>query len=51
MDAAAAVRDGEILVVYASFEPVALEGVLGEQGFRYVADQLAGGDWRVVFMR
>lgn len=51
MDAAARVGDGEALVVYAPFEPVPLEGVLGEQGFDYVADQLDSGDWRVTFTR
>lgn len=49
MDAAAQVGEGEVLVVYAPFEPVPLEGVLGEQGFTYVADQLESGDWRVIF--
>ena len=43
--------DGEVLVVYAPFEPVPLEGVLAEQGFRHVADPLEGGDWRVTFVR
>lgn len=51
MEAACQVADGEVLVVYAPFEPVPLEGVLGEQGFTYVADQLDGGDWRVTFVR
>lgn len=51
MDAAGQVGDGEVLVVYAPFEPVPLEGVLGEQGFDYVADQLESGDWRVTFRR
>lgn len=51
MDAAARVGDDEVLVVYAPFEPVPLEGVLGEQGFGYVADQLESGDWRVTFRR
>ncbi len=51
MDAAGQVGDGEVLVVYAPFEPVPLEGVLGEQGFGYVADQLESGDWRVTFRR
>lgn len=51
MDAAALVGAGEVLVVYAPFEPVPLEGVLGEQGFRYIADELDGGDWRVTFRR
>lgn len=51
MDAASEVGEGEVLVVYAPFEPVPLEGVLGEQGFGYVADQLDGGDWRVTFAR
>ncbi|HLT69979.1 MAG TPA: DUF2249 domain-containing protein [Acidimicrobiales bacterium] len=51
MAAAAQVGQGEVLVVYAPFEPAPLEGVLGEQGFRYVADQIDGGDWRVTFRR
>jgi hypothetical protein len=51
MEAAGLVADGEALVVYAPFEPVPLEGVLGEHGFRYVAEQLDGGDWRVTFVR
>lgn len=51
MAAAAAVGEGEVLVVYAPFEPVPLEGVLGEQGFSHVADRLEGGDWRVTFVR
>lgn len=51
MDAAAAVGPDEVLVVYAPFEPVPLEGVLAEQGFRHVADDLGDGDWRVTFVR
>lgn len=51
MEAAGQVRDGEVLVVYAPFEPVPLEGVLGEQGFRHVADELEDGSWRVTFVR
>ena len=51
MDAAAGLGEDEVLVVYAPFEPVPLEGVLGEQGFRYLADALEGGDWRVTFVR
>lgn len=51
MEAASQIADGEALVVYAPFEPVPLEGVLGEQGFSHVADRLDGGDWRVTFAR
>lgn len=51
MAAAAEVGDGEVLVVYAPFEPVPLEGVLGEQGFHHVVAQLDTGDWRVTFHR
>jgi uncharacterized protein (DUF2249 family) len=49
MDAASQVGEGEVLVVYAPFEPVPLEGVLGGQGFDHVAEQLESGDWRVTF--
>lgn len=51
MEAAAQVGDGEVLVVLAPFEPVPLEGVLGEQGFQHVVDELEGGSWRVTFHR
>ena len=51
MAAAAEVGEGEVQVVYAPFEPVPLEGVLGEQGFSHVADKLENGDWRVTFVR
>lgn len=51
MAAVGELRDDEVLVVYAPFEPVPLEGVLGGQGFRHVADELEGGDWRVTFTR
>lgn len=51
MDAAASVAAGEVLVVYAPFEPVPLEGVLGEEGFVHLAEQLEDGDWRVTFAR
>jgi uncharacterized protein (DUF2249 family) len=51
MAAADAVGSGELLVVYAPFEPVRLEGVLGEKGFTHDAEELEGGDWRVVFTR
>src|SRR5690606_20812642 len=46
MEAASQVQQGEVLVVLAPFEPVPLEGVLSEQGFSYVVDELEGGDWR-----
>lgn len=51
MAAAADLGEGEVLVVYAPFEPVPLEGVLGEQGFVHQAVQLGPDDWRVSFFR
>jgi uncharacterized protein (DUF2249 family) len=51
MEAASQVADGEVLVVYAPFEPVPLEGVLGQHGFSHVAERLEGDDWRVTFTR
>ena len=51
MDAVASLGDDEILVVRAPFDPVPLQGVLGEQGFGYVSDQLAEDDWRTTFVR
>lgn len=51
MEAVAQVADDEAFVVYAPFEPVPLEAVLGEQGFRHVADQIDESTWRVTFLR
>lgn len=51
LDAADQVGDDEILVLYAPFEPAPLEAVLGEMGFRYLADQIDAGTWRVTFVR
>ena len=49
MAAVASLEPGQEFVVYAPFEPVPLEGVLGSQGFLYDAVALDGGDWRVTF--
>ncbi|KAA3641048.1 MAG: DUF2249 domain-containing protein [Armatimonadetes bacterium] len=51
MAAAGNVKDGEVLVVYAPFEPVPLEGVLGEHGFTHRADELAPNNWRTIFSK
>jgi len=51
MNAVGELSGDEVLVVYAPFEPVPLEGVLGEQGFDYQADDIGDGDWRVTFTR
>lgn len=49
MAAVASLEPGQDFVVYAPFEPVPLEGVLGSQGFVYDAQPLGGGDWQVTF--
>ncbi len=51
MAGAAKVDPGGALVVYATFDPVPLQGVLGAQGFSYDSEQLESGDWRVTFQR
>lgn len=49
MAAVASLDAGQDFVVYAPFEPVPLEGVLGSQGFAYEAEPLGEGDWKVTF--
>lgn len=49
MAAVASLDEGQDLVVYAPFEPVPLEGVLGSQGFVYEAEPVGAGDWKVTF--
>lgn len=51
MQAAATIRDDRVLVVYAPFEPIPLQGVLAEQGFDHVTEQLSDDTWRVRFKR
>lgn len=51
MEAVSGLNDGEVLVLYAPFEPIPLEGVLGEQGFIFEANELEDGSWKVVFSR
>ena len=51
MSTVAALEVMEDLVILAPFEPVPLEGVLGAQGFSYVAEEIGDGDWRVTFKR
>ncbi len=51
MASVAALGDDEIFVLYAPFDPIPLQGVLSEQGFRYVVDQLDESNWRVIFIR
>lgn len=51
MDAVGQLQPDQSLVVLAPFDPVPLEGVLGEQGFDFAAEETATGDWRVRFTR
>lgn len=51
MAAAADVEPGGVLVIFAPFEPVPLEGVLGSQGFEHQVVELSTGDFRVAFRR
>lgn len=50
MDAVAQLGDDQVLIVRAPFDPVPLQGLLGEQGFDYTSDQLAEDDWRTTFV-
>ncbi len=49
MNAVGALRPGEGLRLYATFKPVPLLHVLGSQGFTHEANELAGGEWEVLF--
>lgn len=51
MAAVAELDEDEIFVLHAPFDPIPLQGVLSEQGFRYVVDQLDESNWRVIFLR
>lgn len=51
MEAAQKVEPGGELHVWAPFEPVPLQGVLGEQGFNYSSREDSPGNWLTVFSR
>ena len=51
MDAVGRLQADQTLIVLAPFDPVPLEGVLGEQGFDFEVEETAPGDWRVRFTR
>ncbi len=49
MDAVDALKPGEGLRLLATFKPVPLLHVLGSKGFTHEANELAGGEWEVLF--
>jgi len=51
LDAAAALRKGEQLLVLAPFEPVPLFAVMNQQGFSHTARPARSGGWEVLFTR
>jgi uncharacterized protein (DUF2249 family) len=51
MEEAAATGDDQVLLVYAPFEPIPLQGVLAEQGFDHATEQIGEHTWRVRFKR
>ena len=51
MQAVAALRDGQDLVLLAPFEPVPLFGLLRQRGFSHTAKALPDGDWEIRFAR
>lgn len=51
MNAAAALRPEEQLLLIAPFEPVPLFGVMEKQGFRHTERTTASGEWEVLFTR
>lgn len=51
MDAAQKAQPGQVLEVWAPFEPVPLQGVLGEQGFAYESTEESPGTWLTRFTK
>jgi len=49
MEAVAAIKPGEALVIIAPFEPVPLYDVLGARGFSHETAMVAAGEWLVRF--
>lgn len=51
MRAVKALRNDQVLVLRAPFEPIPLYGVLGAKGFAHFAEAAAPDDWMVYFFR
>lgn len=51
MEAASAIKPGEMLVIIAPFEPVPLYAVLHAQGFAHEREKVAADEWVVCFSR
>lgn len=51
LDTAATVREGDVLVLDAPFNPVPLRVLLGGKGFEAHTTELAPGHWRLYFRR
>lgn len=51
MNAVAALRSGQQLLLLAPFEPVPMVHMLKNQGFRHTARATDTGDWEVLFVR
>ncbi|MBA4149917.1 MAG: DUF2249 domain-containing protein [Verrucomicrobia bacterium] len=51
MQAVAALKENEELLLIAPFEPVPLFGVLATRGFAHESKELSDGDWEVRFHR
>src|SRR5262245_51152643 len=51
MQAVAALKNGQDLVLIAPFKPAPLFGVLRQQGFSHEAAQTDEGDWKVRFFK
>lgn len=49
MQAVGRLAPGQPLVLYATFEPVPLFGVMASRGFRHESREIGGGDWEVRF--
>jgi len=49
LGAVKALKPGQGLRLYATFEPVPLFHVLGSKGFSHEAREIDGGDWEVLF--
>lgn len=51
MAAVDSLAEGQELVLYATFKPVPLLGLMDAKGFTHEARAIGGGDWEVRFRR
>lgn len=51
MEAIQGLKDGDVFILHAPFQPTPLYSVLGAKGFKHVAEELNAEHWKMTFTK